>query len=283
MRIGLLSVIALGLLLALRPAGIGPVALAGYRSDLLGQGKKADAALASLASALEAALDDARRGAAATVSGDGAPGAYFGAAAVRLEEAGQRVTDANGALAGVRGLLAIGGDPGAPLAVASAAELASISAQLQATAQPADAFAAMRRSSREVLNALQASLAALRGDDLATAQVGLDRAATELDAVRGWPGQLATLPLWTTTVGKLLDALVEVVDARRAGDATREKAALAAYRAATKDAAQADRALAIALAEGGGGISQVPLSRLAAAVANVEAARGAVASRVLGG
>jgi hypothetical protein len=222
-------------------------------------------------------LQQARHGAAATVSGDDPPGAHLRAAADRLaasEPTADRVTVA---LAALRGELAIVARRDPPELRLAASDLGSIALQLRGAATPADAFAEMRLSTRRVLDELQAALIALRDKELTTATTALAGADDALAVVRAWPGRLATLPLWITTVDRLLAALHDVADARAAGDAAGEASALAAYRAAAADAAQADRALAIALAEGGGGISEVPMARLADALAKVEAASAAVA------
>ena len=183
-------------------------------------------------------------------------------------------------MASLRGELAIDGRRDPPELRFAAADLGSIATQLRGTLAPADAFAEMRRSTRATLDQLQAALVALRGNDLAAARSALDSADDAMAVVRAWPGKIATLPLWITTADRLLAALHDVADARATGDAAAEARALAAYRAAIDDATQADRALAIALAEGGGGILQAPMARLADALAKVQAASAAVAPLV---
>jgi hypothetical protein len=275
--LGVAAVLVLGGVLALRPAGIGPVASAAHRADLLVRAGAAHAALRRLAAAIDGALQEGRHGAAATVSGDDPPGAHFRAAAGRLEASEPAAGHVAVALDALRGELAIDGRRDAPVLRLAASDLGSIALQLRGTASPADAFAEMRLGTRRVLDELQAALVALGGGDLAAATTALDGADDALARVRAWPGKLATLPLWIATADRLLAALHDVADARAAGDAAGEARALAAYRAATADAAQADRALAIALAEGGGGISEAPMARLADALAKVEAASAAVA------
>jgi hypothetical protein len=206
------------------------------------------------------------------------PGAHFEDAARLLEQARPAAGEAVAALSVVRGQLAIGGGDGrSPQLLLSAGDLSTIAAQLRDAAAPADAFADMRRSARGVLDHLQAALTALRAADETAAGTALAAGDAALAEVRRWPGKLVTLPLWISAADRLLDALHEVLEARRVRDPSREAEALAAYRAATEDATRADRALAIALAEGGGGVSQVPLSRLADALSKIEAARDSLA------
>ncbi len=280
MALGIAAALVLGGILALHPAGVGPVASAAHRADLVARGRAAHDALGALTLALDGALQEARLGAAATVSGDDPPGTHIRAAADRLEASEPAADRVAAALASLRGELAIDGRRDPPELRLTAADLSSISAQLRAAAAPADAFAEMRMSTHAVLTQLGAALVALGRNDLAAATASLDGADSALAVVRAWPGKLATLPLWITTAGKLLAALHDVADARATGDAVAEARSFAAYRAATDDATQADRALAIALAEGGGGISQVPMARLADALAKVQAASAAVAPLV---
>src|SRR5207247_9325659 len=95
------------------------------------------------------------------------------------------------------------------------------------------------------------ALAALKDRRPATALLALDGADAAIAEVRAWPGQLATLPVWVDTTGKLLAAVRRLAVAVRDGDDAGAASAAAAYRSAAVDARQADTALAIAIAEGG--------------------------------
>jgi hypothetical protein len=136
----------------------------------------------------------------------------------------------------------------------------------------------MRLATRQVLEQLQAALVGLRAKDLEAVDSAIAASRAALDDVHAWPGRLATLPVWIDTAGALLDALSDVAVARRAGDAPAESRALDAYRRASDEATQADRALAIAIAEGGGAVAQAPLARLADLLAKIDATRASVAS-----
>ncbi len=280
--LGVAGALALGTLLGMGSSDRGPATSVAYRAELADTARAADTTLADLAAAVDRALDAARDGAAATVSGDAAPSEAFRAAADRLVAAGPTADDAARRLVRVAGMLAIGSDNDPPRLLVAGADLSSIAAQLRDTAEAADAFAEMRHASRSVLDELRRALAAVTRDDRSMASEALDEAATSLAEVRAWPGALATLPFWTRTIDRLLGALREVVAARVDGDARGEREGLAAYRRAARQASRADRALAIALSEGGGAVAQPALARLADLVAKVTSARDEVAP-LLGG
>lgn len=266
-------------MLALQPPGLPPAVAAAYRAEVADRSARADAALQQLDVTLRSALDEARQGAAATLSGDERPAAHFEAAGARLEDGRGTAQAAADALSRLDAVLAVRGDRQPPLAL-SADDLSSIAAQLRDTAVPADGFADMRMATRAFLDDLRASLIALRSRQAAVALPALQRAAADLAGVRAWPGRLATLPIWMQTGDDLLRALRDVAAAQQAGDASREKQALATYAAVTHDATRADRALAIALAEGGASVSGTPLARLADALSKLDGARASVAPLV---
>jgi hypothetical protein len=278
--LGVAAALVLGGILAMRPTGVGPAAGVAHRAELLARSRTARDALGALTLALDGALQRARHGAAAVVSGDDAPGSEIRGAADLLEASEPTAGRVTSAMAALRGELAIDGRRDPPVLWLGASDIGSIAAQLRGTVAPADAFARMRLATRSVLDQLQAALLALQGNDLAAATSALERADDALAAVRAWPGTLATLPLWITTADRLLAALGDVAGARARGDAAGESRALAAYRAATDDATQADRALALAIAEGGGSVLEGPKARLADALAKVQAASAAVAPLV---
>ncbi len=272
--IGIGAALALGAIFSLRPAqpmAADPAAAAQFGADLDAAAAAADAALTRLAAVLGAALDDARRGAAATVSGDLAPGPSFVAAAERFTAASGTVADARAALARVAALLAALPGSRAPLLVVSADELASVAAQLQATGPTADAFYAMRQSSARALQAMQAALVALDGHDATAALVSAERGSVQLAEVRAWDGRIDTLPIWVDVSGRLLDALRDLAAARLDGDAVAAGAAARRFAAAAAEADRADRAWAIALAEGGGAISAPALAAAAQTLSRTQA------------
>lgn len=276
--IGVAAALALGSTLTFGPTDRTPADVAAYRRAVVADAEAAKGALTALRETVEGAIERARGGVAATVSGDEPPGPMLEVAAARLEEGQPAADRAQAALSALRGQLAIGGSVDAPRLLASSDDLASIAAQLRDSASSADGFARMRLATRQVLGGLQAVLVGLRANDLHAAGLGIAAARTALDEVRAWPGRLVTLPVWIATASALLDALTGVVDARRDGDATREAQALDAYRRASDEAARADRALAIAIAEGGGAVSQAPLARLADLLAKIDATRASVSA-----
>jgi hypothetical protein len=276
--IGVAATLGLGSMLTFGPTDRSPADLATYRRAVAADAEVADAALAALRGVVDSATERARRGAAATVDGGERPGPILEAAAARLEDGGPLTSRAQAALGSLRGQLAIGGNVDAPALLTSSDDLVSIAAQLRDSASSADAFARMRLATRQVLEQLQAALVGLRAKDLQAVDSAVAASRAALDEVRAWPGRLATLPVWIDTAGALLDALSDVAVARRAGDAPAESRALDAYRRASDEATQADRALAIAIAEGGGALAQAPLARLADLLAKIDATRGSVAS-----
>ena len=82
-----------------------------------------------------------------------------------------------------------------------------------------------------------------------------------------------TLPVWIATTDAMITAMEQIVSATRAGDAAAASAAAEAFAALTDDAATADRALRIAIGEGGSSLTAAPLERLAAALGGIEGVR----------
>ncbi len=278
-----IAALAVGAVFSLRPSD--PVAADPARAAAQSQAVEAaasDAAIAlkSLLDALRVALDQARRGAAAVASGDALPGPRFEDSATAVREASPALDVARDALADLRRRLAISATGRAPSLALESDELASLAAQLDATAPPADAFASMRRSTENALARLRDALASLAADDLAPATGSLASARDSLSAVRAWDGRLPTLSIWLDTTDQLVASLTSLVDARAAGNAAAERRATAAYALAAQGASRADRALAVAMADGAGLIAAAPLERLARAVAEAEATADDVAPLV---
>lgn len=280
MVLGAVAVCGLGLLLGLRPADpsrADPAAAAAYRQQLSATAGEADAAIRRLDDDLRAALESARQGAADTVSGDEPPGPRLVAAADQIEALGDRLHAARAALGRVSSLLAIHGETDAPRLSLGTGDLAAIGQELRGTAAPSDDFAAMRRSSQAVLAELRAALIATDAGHAMVALAAVTAGEQRLAEVRAYDEQLVTLPVWAETSGALFAALRDLARARVDHDVEGERTALRSYARAAASAAQADRGLAIALAEGGAAIARSPLGGLADALAQIEDARAALA------
>lgn len=279
--LGLAATVALGALLSQRspdPFVADPGAAATTRAALSAARADAAGALDALAAMLDRALREARTGASLTVAGDQEPGPHLAAAASALSGGDALVTRASDALGRVAGQLAILQPRAAPprLVVDSGA-VGSAAGQLTDTVDAANAFEAMRRATQATLQALGTALAALDRSDPAAALAALDTADQQLAAVKGWPGQLQTLPIWIDTTGRLLEAARAIAVAARSDDPAALKAAGAEYQSAAADAHQADLALSIAVAEGGSGVTQAPLQAVADVRAAVQEAQAQLA------
>jgi len=282
--LGAVAICGIGLLFGLRPADpmlADPALAAAYRRQLETTARDADTALRQLGDGLQLALGWARQGAANTLSGEAAPGPQLAIAGGQVEALDGRLGAARAALARLESQLAVGLRSDAPRLALAPADLASIGQALRGASAPSDAFAAMRLSSQGVLTELRAALIATDAGQSTPALAAISAAQRRMAAVRAYQAQLVTLPIWADTTAALLDALQELGRARLANDLGRERRALRSYASAAANAAQADRALAIALAEGGAAISRSALQGMADALAQVQAARDGLAPLVL--
>ena len=273
---GLAGIVALVPLFG--PGGPDPSSALAARALVAERATAADQALRALEVAIQPALDLARSGAARVVSGESSPGAQFADAGARLVELDGRALAAGAAIRALDGARRALGAPGTPIEPpARAGELASIGAQLEGTAPAADRFAEMRLRAERVLTGLAAVVEALAGGDMAAARAALAQARADQDAVAAWEVDLVTLPVWLEASGSLVDAAEALVTATADGDA--EAAAQAADELATQreGAAGADRALRIAMGEGGAAVTAAPLGRLADLLRRTAAARAEVA------
>lgn len=273
---GLAGIVALVPLLG--PGGPDPSAALAARGLVAERAEAADEALRALETSIQPALDLARSGAARVVNGESSPGAPLAEAGERLVELDAQGREAGStvrALEGARRAMGAAGTPVEP--PARAGELASIGAQLQGTADAADRFAEMRLRAERVLTELATVVEALGDSDAASAGEALVRARSDHRAIAAWEVDLVTLPVWVEAAGALLDAAGALVLATTEGDA--EAAAEAADEFATQreGAASADRALRIAMAEGGAAVTAAPLARLADLLRRTAAARRDVA------
>ncbi|HTE66484.1 MAG TPA: hypothetical protein VK736_09530, partial [Candidatus Binatia bacterium] len=231
---------------------------------------------------LEAAIDAARRGAALIVSGDEPPAPPLIEAAAILESSRDAVAEAVLATTRLRGTLACARPGAPPLAHDGAVpdQVVSIAVQLRATAAEAEPFVTRRWAADATLTALSNALDALDGDDPEAALAALDDADAALELVAAWEEPPPSLGYWLETTGELLSAARAIAEATLAEDLPAAATAAEAYRAAAAKARDADRALALAIAEAGSALTVVPLRRLADAVAELATLRADVAAVV---
>ena len=272
-----LAVTALTVALSPRGADPGLAAvsdrLVAVRADL------AEEQIVALEDAVTIALDEARRAGAAVVAGDEAPSTHVHAAAELTAEAENGVQAARSAVAN----LAAASDarrPGRPLPAYPTAvgELESIAAQMRASADAADAFAAMRQIATGIPTILDQALAALADGDVDRGSALVARARSDHATIAAWDVDLVTLPVWLETTDAMISAVQHIVDAVRQGDAAAAELAAEEFAALGADAARADRALRIAMGEGGSSVLAPPLERLASVLADIRDARIAAAA-----
>jgi hypothetical protein len=271
--IGMLALVPL-----LGPGGPDPGVAIAARALLVDRAVTADAALEALEAAIAPGLDAARTGAARVVAGEAPPGEALLAAARQLTEADSVAARAAAAVRSLEGARRAAEAGGTAIEVpVEGGDLASIGAQVEGTAAAADRFAEMRLRADRVLVELGTAIDALDAGDVADAREAIARAREHHDAVAAWEIGLVTLPIWTDAAGALLMAAQSLLDATAAGDASAVQAAARALDAQADDARSADRALRIAMAEGGGSVTAAPLARLADLLRATAEARVAVA------
>lgn len=269
-------IVAAGLVAALGPRDPNP-ALALASERLVEE--RAVAALEAvdrLAAAVEPALEAGRVAAAALLTGDGGPAPLIERAAELAVAAEERVLAARRRVAEVVASLdAAQADHGVPQPVA-AGELASAGGQLAAATEAAEAFVDLRRRADGLPGRLEEALASLDEAAVAEARMHVDAARADHAAIVDWETDLATLPVWIDTTDEMISAVEQFVDAVEADDAAGARDAAAAFAALGDDGARADRALRIALGEGGSAILSAPLERLAAVMGGIETTRAAL-------
>jgi hypothetical protein len=278
--LGVAGVLLLGAVYGLRPAAAlsADPALAAAQATITARHVVlASDLLEQLRSRLQTAIGEGRRGAALTVQIGQAPGAHFDAAGILLGAADPLVPVIRAALADLAGdLIVVGRADAAPTLAVQPGRLAAIGAEMGSTGGAADAFQRLHQATATVLSSLGDALAALQGHRPAAALVALDSADASMAEIQAWPGQLATLPVWVDTTGKLVAAVRRLAVAVRDGDEAGAASAAAAYRNAAVDARQADAALAIAIAEGGNLVSGTAMAAAAEALRETEATLAAV-------
>ena len=258
-----------------------PSAALAARQLVLDRADAADAALLALERAIAPGLDAARRGSARVVSGDRPPGVELRAASAALasaDPAARAAQEAVDALEGARRLVGAGEEIQLDL---PRGEPGSIAAQVEGTAGAADAFAEMRHRAERLVDGLEAALGALEAGSLAEARTLVAAARDDHVALEAWEVELVTLPVWIDTTDAMIGSMETIIDATEAGDDDDAAAAAAReFAALAEEAAPADRALRIALGEGGSAVTAAPLGRLADLLREVALTRLEVASIV---
>ena len=271
------AVALVALVAVLGPGVVRPEVGLAADAFVVARAEEADLVLAELQGDLHAALEEGRNGAASIVAGDEPPGPKFRDSAELTLVAAATSVDVDVALAALDGARAARGPVDSPIPPGtSAPDLASIAAQLEGVAEPADEFATMRRWAAAVPVALEAALAALRNGDLSEAEAQLALAREAHDKVAGWDVDFVTLPIWIETSDATIEAVEEIVAAARAGRTAEAQRLADEFAELADEAVEADRALQIAISEGGGLVAAAPLSRLVAAKRAVDAQRAAV-------
>ncbi|MGQ0609320.1 MAG: hypothetical protein ACT4OQ_12795 [Chloroflexota bacterium] len=269
----------LGLALLFAPRAPDPTIAVTAERSIRERAAIAVAALDDLRAAIMPGLDAARTGAAAVVSGDGPPSPRLDAAAALIADAEEPVVPARRA---VTALAAVHGAwrpqasrPPEPIA---AGELSSIAAQLRSAGDAADAFADLRTRASSLPDVLDDVFRALDRGDLDEAGRLTEGTRADHDAIVAWETDLETLPVWIETTDAMISAVEQILEATRAGDAAAADDAAQSFVALADDGATADRALRIALNEGGSALTAAPLGRLAVVLRDLDSCRAAVAA-----
>lgn len=261
------------------PEEADPARVAGNRAHLATLASRTATALDALAEQLRAAIDVATRGAGLTRSGRELPGPHLLEAAELVRAAGELAEGSLTDLTRLNGTLAAATAPQARVEPRiSPVALDALAAQLEGAAAAADQFVQLRWATEDVLAAMERALTALDDGELEAALADAADARTALARVAAWRAErdgaptLPTLPLWSATAGRLVDALAGLAEAALADDEAAAEQAADEFETASEEARRADLALGIALAEGGGAITAAALSQLADALGETELA-----------
>ena len=275
------AIAVLGLALLLGPVTTDPAATVGADRLVHARATAALSALDALRAAVQPGLDAARQAAAAVVSGDAPPSPLLTEAAALIADAEPAVPPARCAVAAL-GSARVASHPDATVTrqPVAAGELASIATQLGSAAPAADTFTDLRTRGTGMPGVLEAALGALERGAVAEAVELTSRARVDHDAIVAWETDLPTLPVWIETTDAMIGAVEQILDATQAGDAAAAAAGAASFAALADEAATADRALRIALSEGGASLTAAPLERLAAVLGAIETARATTAAAI---
>jgi hypothetical protein len=278
-------VLGVGVAFGLRtadPLAADPALRGRIEQQAVEQAVAADRALAALDRGLARAGDDMRQGSAAVGAGTDQPGPFFLSAATHVDEGTAARMEAELQLDGLVRSLARLGTTEFTLLAWSAADHQVLVDQLENTAPAADVFLSIRLASEEAMHQLGVAAAAITRSDLDAARAALDAADAEVATVALARDRLDTLPIWLDTTGELIAAARDIVAAAESNDPDALAEAVARYGEAAGAASLADRALAVALAEGAGGVTSRAQASLALARRAVADARaGLVALSIL--
>jgi hypothetical protein len=136
----------------------------------------------------------------------------------------------------------------------------------------------MRARAGEVTEAVRDALDALDAGDLDAARLLLVEARSDHGSVADWEVELVTLPLWLETADAMIRAVERVVDAIDRNDSAAAVAAAEAFAALEDEAATADRAVRIAMSEGGVAVTAAPLERLGSILSSIAELRATLAA-----
>ncbi len=273
------GIAVLGLAALVGPYAADPTVDVGAERLVVERAARAVAALDALRKAAQPGLDAARGAAAAVLSGEDPPGAGLEAAATLIASAEVAVAPARRAVADLSAARSAWRPEASRLSEPIAAgTLSSIAEQLRAAGPAADAFADRRRRAVGLPGTLEEALRALDRGSIDEAGRLAAGARADHEAIVAWETDLPTLPVWIETTDAMISSVESIVAATREGDADAARAAADEFAALGDEAATADRALRIALGEGGSALTAAPLERLAAAMRTIEAARSAAAT-----
>jgi hypothetical protein len=96
--------------------------------------------------------------------------------------------------------------------------------------------------------------------------------------VAAWDAGLVTLPIWVETTDEMIGAVERILDATERGDDGAASEAAAEFSSLSDQGATADRALRIAMGEGGSAVTSTPLGRLASVLSSIGELRATLAS-----
>ncbi len=273
------GIAVLGLAAVVGPYAADPTVGVGAERLVVERAARAVAALDALRKAAQPGLDAARGAAAAVLSGEDPPGPDLEEAATLIASAEVAVAPARRAVADLSAARSAWRPEASRLSEPIAAgTLSSIAEQLRAAGPAADAFADRRRRAVGLPGTLEEALRALDRGSIDEAGRLAAGARADHEAIVAWETDLPTLPVWIETTDAMISSVESIVAATREGDADAARAAADEFAALGDEAATADRALRIALGEGGSALTAAPLERLAAAMRTIEAARSAAAT-----
>jgi hypothetical protein len=136
----------------------------------------------------------------------------------------------------------------------------------------------MRRRAAAIPGTLADALRALEAHDLAEARTLVDEVRESHRIVAEWEIGLVTLPIWVETTDEMIGAVERILEATERGDDGAASKAAAEFSALSAEGATADRALRIAMGEGGSAVTATPLGRLAAVLSAIGELRATLAS-----